>query len=402
MLSLEPRRSLDRHSVATFPEAQVLSATASYATIYARRGRGVLVAYEVAQKGGTGGNGRADPGNGKPDSPDLADRVKAWAGLLLAAFLAAVNLIGLNNGEIPNILRNNIVAADVTGLLIVAAAVTAVIGALLPASRHLPVLWLAPIALAVAAVVLLPEVFIQIPTTGDYSENFAFWSGGLGIAAFITLVVVAYRYGLKHRHSALRLAPGVLAAGALACFAAFLYQAFAKSYLTDYWIWSVIFLAAALIAAGIYRYRDHLGSSPESDAASSSGGPGGAGAATTTDDRPKADPPAPGDRPAARPGERAGSPRSVFSVDGRSVLLVVAVALTAVATFAALRAETRSQDQSAAPKLDSTLTLAKPGADGTYDLTVKASATHLPGSNIVEITVYGLPYPGSHSPETSR
>ena len=83
-------------------------------------------------------------------------------------------------------------AADVTGLLIVAAAVTAVIGALLPASRNLPVLWLAPIALAVAAVVLLPEVFIQIPTTGDYSENFAFWSGSLGIAAFITLVVVAY------------------------------------------------------------------------------------------------------------------------------------------------------------------------------------------------------------------
>jgi hypothetical protein len=79
---------------------------------------------------------------------------------------------------------------------------------------------------------------------------------------------------------------------------------------------------------------------------------------------------------------------------GRSVLLVLAVVLTAVATVGALRAETRSQDQSTTPKLDSVLTLS-----GTnYALTVRATAAHLPGDNSVEITVYGLPQPGGIAP----
>ena len=39
---------------------------------------------------------------------------------MLVAFLGAVNRIGLNNGEVSSILRNDKVAANITGLLIVA------------------------------------------------------------------------------------------------------------------------------------------------------------------------------------------------------------------------------------------------------------------------------------------
>src|SRR5689334_901840 len=154
------------------------------------RGRGVLVADDAAQNGGTeqrdeaGGTSPASngtPANGTPANgsavtgackaangdkkPELADRVKVWAGLLLGAFLAAVQLIGLKSGEISNILRNNIVAADVTGLLIVAAALTAVIGALIPAKSPMRLVWLPPIVAGLAATALLPVIVIQIPGT---------------------------------------------------------------------------------------------------------------------------------------------------------------------------------------------------------------------------------------------
>lgn len=294
---------------------------------------------------GLGGNGMADT--------DLADRVKTWAGLALAAFLAAINLIGLNNGEIPNILRNNIVAADVTGLLILAAAMTAVIGALLPARTPLPVLWLAPIFLATAAVVLLPWVFIQIPTQGDYSQGLAFWSGSLGIAAFIALGAATYWYYPRYELWTLSLPPNILLAGAAACGIASVIQRLSpEGDRGGYLIWAIIFLAGVVIAQA------------------------SAGAVARIRDRPN-----------------SGSWFRTFSPDGRSVLLVLALVLTTVAMVGALRAEARSQDQSTAPKVDSTLTLSSTGTGGVYSLTVNASAAHLPGSNVVEVTVYGLPHP---------
>lgn len=283
---------------------------------------------------------------GSTAQADLADRVKSWAGLALAAFLAAINLIGLNNGEIPNILRNNIVAADVTGLLILAAAMTAVFGALLPPKKYLPVLWLVPISLAAAGAALLPEVYIQLPTQGNYSLAFAFSSGGLGIAALVALGAVTYWYYGDHAAWVLLALPVTLILGVLACvIAGFNHKNHVAPGLNDYLIWAIVFGAGCALSVVVATFWQS----------------------------------------SCKPTEGRLNP------DGRSVLLVLALVLTAVATVAGLRAETRSQDLSTAPKLDSSLTLSSTGPGGVYSLTVTASAAHLPGTNVVEVTVYGFP-----------
>jgi hypothetical protein len=251
----------------------------------------------------TGDNGQDGTGSG------LTDKIKDSGGLLLIAFLGAVNFIGFSNGEISSILRNNLTAADVTALLILLAVLVAVVSSLFLKGRRYWKGWLLPIFLAVASLALIPELAIRIPTTSIWPSLYSWLS-----ITILGLLVIA----------------------------------------TSLWTW---------------WYNQNVLRKAPSPAAGSSpllAGP--------------------------RPQERI--PWWHRRVDYQAPVLAIAVVLTVIATYAAMRAETASQDQSSVPKLDSELTY----SDDVYSLAVTATAARLPSSNYVEVTVYAWPHPGKRLP----
>jgi hypothetical protein len=85
--------------------------------------------------------------------------------------------------------------------------------------------------------------------------------------------------------------------------------------------------------------------------------------------------------------EPAVDPSKTKRINYKTPLLVAAIALTVIAAYSGLRAETRSQDSSPAPRLTSALS----STSGGYSLSVTISDSRLHGSDTVELTVYGSP-----------
>jgi hypothetical protein len=141
----------------------------------------------------TDGGGNGDESNGKAGS--FVENIKNNGGLFLAGFIGVANFIGVSSGEIPNILRNDDRAADLTLGLIVLALLVAVVSSLIPKQEPIWIWWLIPPGIAVLALAFLPRLLIRIPTSNIYSFLASVASLViLGILAVVALgIVVATR-----------------------------------------------------------------------------------------------------------------------------------------------------------------------------------------------------------------
>jgi hypothetical protein len=267
------------------------------------------------------------PGNG---NDSFVEAIKNNGGLVLAAFIGVANFIGISSGEIPNILRNYDTAADLAGTLILLALLVAIVSSLMPKKRPIWIGWLAPIFLAVITLAFLPRILIKIPTgsTFGWLVSIAFLVA-LGISTVLVLVAVSI-------------------------------------------VWAILFHSTpkSREAARSPASRPTRGSSPPSESPSSPVRP------------------SPGAAPVQEPNG-ASTGKSLkgalkYRLDYKAPLLVVALVLSVIATYSAVRAETASQSLGTRPMITSTLTL----TDNVYSLSVKVDASRLAADNLIRLTVY--------------
>jgi hypothetical protein len=127
--------------------------------------------------------------NGAPEVSKVSEAIRSFVGLLVAGFAGALNFIGLKNGEVPVVLRNEGRTHTLILCLIVAGILTAVASIFVrPVWKVSHSAWIATAAVLVGAVGLTID-FTKIPgVLGQQLINWPAMAAGAGIAAAVFLL----------------------------------------------------------------------------------------------------------------------------------------------------------------------------------------------------------------------
>jgi len=162
---------------------------------------------------------------------EFADKIKVLAGLLVAGFAGALNFIGLTNGEVSDVLRNEAHWPTLILALLVAGILTAVASIFVnPRKMARPAVWMAVAAALVIPVSLSVSLF-RIRGVTSPGETTAGWVVAGGAAAFAVLCLTyiglrsdAERYSVRAKHGYVNL-QGLLVFAAIALSATATYAA---------------------------------------------------------------------------------------------------------------------------------------------------------------------------------
>jgi hypothetical protein len=259
--------------------------------------------------------------NGEQQISSLTQAIRSIVGLLVAGFAGALNFIGLKNGEVPIVLRNEAPAPTLILCLIVAAILTAVASIFVSPKWKVSVLtWLAT-ACALVATVGVTVLFTKIP--GIPSEKFITWPVITIVAGVIAgaLFIIALSLNIRKNR------PG--------------HQAKAKAKAT-----------AKAVAEAKAKGEDEKKAKATAEAT----------AKTRAEFKAK------------------------YKVSAQGLLVFAAVALTATATYGALRAETVSQLNNTSVQLSATIS----ETGRTASVVMSIDAAKMRNGDRVNVLVAGL------------
>ncbi|MEV7771004.1 hypothetical protein [Kitasatospora sp. NPDC086791] len=132
------------------------------------------------------------PQSASPPENSPIDKLKNGLGFLLAAFVGALNLLGLRNSEVTAVLRNDPLEATLVGGLMLLALTAAVVAIFLPNSKTMPPYFVPAVFAACIALtpVVICTITIPLQSTGDA----CFWAIFSAVALVVLTVLLGFQW----------------------------------------------------------------------------------------------------------------------------------------------------------------------------------------------------------------